>query len=60
MAWLPLPDPDGTIHANDRGHLLKIYAGNALGNPIAPTETLIAQSRSSQRMVFGRVFGRVN
>ena len=60
VAWLPLPDPDGTIHAIDRGHLLKLYAGNALDNPVAPTETLIAQSRSAQRMVFGRVFGRVN
>ena len=28
-----LPDPDGSIDANDRAHLLHVYGGNALAPP---------------------------
>ena len=60
LAWGLHPDPDSSIGADDKGHLLHLYAGNAFDNPTAPTETLIAQSRGAHRSVFSRVFGRVN
>ena len=49
----PVATPDEEWHISSGN----AYGGNALS---AGTSTLIAQSRNSHRMIFARIFGRVN
>lgn len=37
LAWQHHFEVDGSVDADDRGHLLHLYAGNVLDDPSAPT-----------------------
>ena len=51
-------EADGAVNLDDRQHLLDCYSGIAFAAPGGVT--IMSQTRTTSRLVFGRLFGRVN
>lgn len=53
------PNPDGTVGTADRAMWLFLYHGIGLSGP-GGAASLLVFDRAFSRLVFGRIFGRVN
>ena len=54
LAWQHHFEVDGSVDADDRGHLLHLYSGNAFNNPSAPT-FIAAWAKSVNTLIGGGI-----
>jgi len=59
IGWHALFEVDGAVDADDRAVLLHIYGGNALGAPVAVTDTSLSIAATPAKTIVRKIASKV-